>query len=315
MSNVPTIFDFASQLVRLKKIGGEFKGPCPFCGGTDRFSIFKDGGGWLCRKCTPKSAGVFDFIAKLENISLEDAMKRYRDPKGPPRPQMNGARRPKLAEPIKTIEGDFLTEDWQARANSLVETCEKNLTGSEDAKNYLISRAIDFETARAFRLGYEPRTDALVIPWIGKDGRVVAVKYRKIGKDVDKKSRFQQLKGGRQILFGGHLCKSLSACIVVEGELNAISLYQAIGNEFDVFSLGGEVNMSSIDVICRLYKHGLVWLDSTDKLDKLQEGHSLLSWRFCCSPDGKDANEIAQLYGDDVLAGLARAAAQGVKAA
>lgn len=313
--NTPTILDLATPLVRLKKIGGEYKGACPFCGGTDRFSIFKDGGGWLCRKCTPQSAGVFDFIAKLENIPLEDAMKRYRDKGYQPRSQVVGARRSPKADAPKLIEGDFLTEEWQEKARALVAQAEEDLKVSEPARNYLTSRAIYPATARAFRLGYEPRTDALVIPWVGKDGRIVAVKYRKIGKGVDKKARFQQLKGGRQILFGGHLCKSLSACIVVEGELNAISLYQAIGHEFDIFSLGGEVNMSSIDAICRLYKYGLVWLDSTDKLDKLQEGHALLSWRFCCSPEGKDANEIAQLYGDDVLAGLARAAAQGVKAA
>ena len=35
---------------RMKKVGGEYKGPCPNCGGTDRFHVRMDGVYW-CRVC------------------------------------------------------------------------------------------------------------------------------------------------------------------------------------------------------------------------------------------------------------------------
>jgi DNA primase len=43
--------------VRLKKIAttrdGEFAGPCPFCGGRDRFRVQPQEGLWFCRQCSP----------------------------------------------------------------------------------------------------------------------------------------------------------------------------------------------------------------------------------------------------------------------
>ena len=44
---------------RLKKQagtrGGEYAGPCPFCGGRDRFRVQPEKGLWWCRNCSPDS--------------------------------------------------------------------------------------------------------------------------------------------------------------------------------------------------------------------------------------------------------------------
>jgi hypothetical protein len=50
----PDILDTAWRLglrARLKKTGGEWTGPCPRCGGRDRFSISPSKGLWNCRGC------------------------------------------------------------------------------------------------------------------------------------------------------------------------------------------------------------------------------------------------------------------------
>ena len=52
---------------QLKKVGNEYKGPCPNCGGKDRFWVRKDGiiG---CRRCR-------DYIAILEAVGAKFSTK------------------------------------------------------------------------------------------------------------------------------------------------------------------------------------------------------------------------------------------------
>lgn len=42
----------------LRKTGGEMVGPCPICGGTDRFGINVHSGLWLCRRCDGRGDGL-----------------------------------------------------------------------------------------------------------------------------------------------------------------------------------------------------------------------------------------------------------------
>lgn len=69
----------------LKKVagtnGGEYAGPCPFCGGTDRFRVQPERGRWFCRQCTgsPEMSGwhdVIDYIQRRDNLSFTEACKR-----------------------------------------------------------------------------------------------------------------------------------------------------------------------------------------------------------------------------------------------
>lgn len=59
----------------LQRSGGELTGPCPACGGVDRFSIGVKKGVWRCRHCSPKGGDALalvqlyygcDFMAAVE---------------------------------------------------------------------------------------------------------------------------------------------------------------------------------------------------------------------------------------------------------
>ena len=42
-----------SRLVKVASTrGGEYAGPCPFCGGEDRFRVQPEQGQWFCRQCS-----------------------------------------------------------------------------------------------------------------------------------------------------------------------------------------------------------------------------------------------------------------------
>ena len=72
--------------LRLRKAGSELKGPCPSCGGTDRFSVRKsrDGSALVyCRHCNPGRGNpdAFKTIMTAAGFDLDP-----RAPRRPPKP-------------------------------------------------------------------------------------------------------------------------------------------------------------------------------------------------------------------------------------
>jgi hypothetical protein len=151
----------------------------------------------------------------------------------------------------------------------------------------------------AYRIGYDPKIQAVAVPWIDARGRIMAIKYRRIMPDVPKGQRFNALKGGQQLLFGLNQCTGSDDCIAVEGEINAMSIAQAVG--FDVVSFGGESMVTMLAGLARKYARLLVWQDdpkvSVRTADRL--GHGRI--RYTVSPSGLDANDILQRHGEAAL--------------
>ena len=58
----------------LKRSGGEFVGPCPLCGGTDRFAINSKKQVFNCRGCNGKGRGAIAFIQWLDGVGFRDAV-------------------------------------------------------------------------------------------------------------------------------------------------------------------------------------------------------------------------------------------------
>lgn|SRR5215831_4589608 len=61
--------------IRLRRVGAERIGPCPKCGGTDRFSINVREGVWNCRGCKPDeiSGDVIGLVEWLDDCGFEQA--------------------------------------------------------------------------------------------------------------------------------------------------------------------------------------------------------------------------------------------------
>src|SRR5262249_12118925 len=65
-----------SRGIKVKRSGAERIGPCPKCGGTDRFSINVKEGVWNCRQCKPDdiSGDVIGLVEHLDNCGFEQAV-------------------------------------------------------------------------------------------------------------------------------------------------------------------------------------------------------------------------------------------------
>lgn len=141
--------------------GGEWAGPCPFCGGVDRFHVqphTPGGGRWLCRRCSQgRWRDAIDFGQRLwPGLDFKVVLERLSGGSIPleHRGRKPGAHSSRQVLPAYAPPG----EAWQALALRAVEICERNLWApvGAGALAYLRGRGLQDETLRHWRLGYSP---------------------------------------------------------------------------------------------------------------------------------------------------------------
>lgn len=130
--------------------GGEYKGPCPFCGGRDRFGVYPMTDHWVCRSCKKagdsieylKLARGLNYYEACAALGREPEMDTWKLPKIPLTWQ------PRIAPPPPAA--------WQERARELIETFHEELMSPrrELKRKYLNRRGIKDETIIKFKLGW-----------------------------------------------------------------------------------------------------------------------------------------------------------------
>lgn len=75
---LPPILDAVPNLKR--KTANEYAGPCPWCGGNDRFVVFLDSGRFMCRHCSPNGGDVIDYYCKAEGLDIKGLAVKYLSP-------------------------------------------------------------------------------------------------------------------------------------------------------------------------------------------------------------------------------------------
>ena len=82
MSNRPSLADWLAAVPGLRRVGSEHHGPCPACGGEDRFRVLEDGA-VFCRHCAPTGDSDGEAVARLQHAAgLNGARKISRLPLG-----------------------------------------------------------------------------------------------------------------------------------------------------------------------------------------------------------------------------------------
>ena len=275
----------------LTTLNRSLQGPCPKCGGEDRFYLGKskkDPSWFICSHCHPKAGDVIELVAWHEGISQAEACRKLGGDTGEPyRPTRTEPMKPdpKPAEPPAWED-----PEWQAKAREQVGKASANLTQQSEAGQYLASRGLKPETWEAFRLGswlakwpgIEGRRPSILLPHVDQVGNVSALKYRAFDDLAKGKGkRFTQAKGSQARLFGGHLLTGggeSRTLILLEGEMNAAAAWQASrGPGWDVLSIGAEKPRGElVEELAELAKSGaylrcLVWMDQIDRARAIGE--------------------------------------------
>ena len=137
------------ETVDLKRAGSDWRGACPFHGGTHRnFAVIPKKGLFYCYVCH-ESGDAFTYLMKRFGMDYPTAVRDAARRAGiviPERAERNPGPDPR--EPLFTAAA--AAHDWFCRR--LLEAAD-----AEEARAYLAGRGIDAETAAHLRLGYAPR--------------------------------------------------------------------------------------------------------------------------------------------------------------
>lgn len=166
------VLELAAKKVNLKKVasthGGEWQGPCPDCGGKDRFHVWPNqntGGSYWCRGCG-KAGDNIQFLRDFSGLSFHEACE-YLDISMPDRPSSMLSERfktpaqPSAPKPSAFVPAEHQSPDdrWLERAEKFVSWAQEKLRWNTDAIGWLEERGIALETAKEFRLGWNPGED------------------------------------------------------------------------------------------------------------------------------------------------------------
>ena len=171
------IVEIVGTHVRLRRAGRNFVGLCPFHNEkTPSFSVNAERGFYHCFGCGAGGT-VFNFIMKVEGLTFPEAVRSL-------------ARRYGVKLPENEESGPAAAErEAIARANQVAAEFFAhvlwNTNDGEMAREYLKSRGISVETARAFMLGFAPARPASLAKALEKRGLVEAgVKLGIIKRDA-----------------------------------------------------------------------------------------------------------------------------------
>lgn len=315
-----TFLELVQVNVTLKRVarthGGEWAGPCPFCGGRDRFRVWPNhkegtGGRFWCRGCG-KAGDAIDYLRESRGLSFAEACAELEiDPK-------QHRVRQTEKEGFELREATSPSLKWQARAGAFLKGTVETLWKSKEALSFLYGRGLRDETIQAAGLGWNPRTRyeereawgleplrdekgglkklwlpaGLVIPWtVGGD--VLRLRIRRPAGET----RYYNLPASdmRPMIFH----RGQDGLTVVESELDALLIEQEAGDLIGVVALGTATAKPDQE-LNGLLKRASSILVSLD----FDEAGARAAWRYWLStyrnarrwptPTGKDPSEAFQ---------------------
>ena len=301
-------------------------GPCPKCGGRDRFHLrHYNGRDWFfCRHCHPERGDAIEYLRWQHGITTAEAcaalgVSGQRGIMPAPKP------RPTTAAGI-TIPDALLeppAAEWQRVAGAFVDECAATLWTPRAAKalDYLRrERMLTDDTIRAYRLGVNPKPRQLARGMLARRGYTIPnhyggdlwrVRIRKFQADTDP-VKYKIVSGagdGKTQLFNGDmLASNPHTVIIVGGEFDAMLAQQHAPDGVVVVTPGSETVAPhwEIEYVLR-GKHVLIAFDTDAAGNAGAAKWAALGQRLQV-PHGKDVTEFAQA-GGDVRAWLAQACA------
>jgi DNA primase len=147
------LIGIVSESVPLKRTGADWRGPCPFHGGTHRnFAVIPRKGMFYCYVCH-EAGDVFTYLMKRFGMDYPSAVRDVARRVGITIPERQRNDGPDPNEPLYTAAS--AAQDWFTR--QLLDD-----DGGAPARRYLDGRGISPETAGELGLGFSPRGQAFL---------------------------------------------------------------------------------------------------------------------------------------------------------
>ncbi len=333
------IVSIVGDSVDLKRTGSDYRGPCPFHGGTHRnMAVIPKKGMFYCYVCH-EAGDVFSFFMKRFGMDYPTAVREVARKVGIVIPERSERQGPDPNEPLYSAVA--VAHDWFAR--QLREADE-----AAGARKYLADRGFPMEVAAELGLGFAPRrkefqaamaelgvkddvlvTAGLVVrredgsigprfrsrllfPIHDLRGRVVAFGGRLLGPGEPKYLNspetpiFHKGRSLYNLHFARNAIRREESALVVEGYFDVLRLVQA-GFEHVVAPLGTSLTGDQSELLKRYTKTVTLLYDSdTPGLRAtFRAGDELLRHdvrvRVATLPPGEDPDTLVQKGGAEAL--------------
>jgi hypothetical protein len=213
--------------------GGEYAGPCPLCGGRDRFRVQPQRGRWMCRQCAPRWDDAIALEMRLTRSAFPDAVRA-----------LVGDHWPVVSITPPTDEPRAPPSSiWQVRAGRVVALAVRALwrPQAQHIRAWLHARGLTNDTLRRWRIGCIPRSrrepglrwdvatesvylpSGVLIPGFTHGG----LTYLKIRR-FSNTSKYTHVRGSRPGLYMAETLADADVVAVCEGELDALLLWQCL---------------------------------------------------------------------------------------
>lgn len=305
-----------------KKTAQEMAGPCPQCGGADRFYVQEKF--FACRSCHETRGDVIEFMQWAEDLDFKETCERLG---GADLPEATGPRREPTPAHAERLGPPG--PEWQAAARAFVTECQERLWSDDGSRAlaWLEGRGLDSGHIAAAGLGYndhdhhypfeawglEPDPDkkgvwvprGVTIPW-EIDGDLWRVNIRR----PTGKPKYFSPAGFSNGLYLADLVDLAKPVVLVEGEFDGLTLCQHAGDVATAAATGSTGGSRRARWIARLALSPLVLV----AYDSDEPGEKAAAYWIDALPNAKrwrpyweDANAMAQAGADLrtwVLAGL-----------
>ncbi|EPR30382.1 P4 alpha zinc-binding domain protein [Alkalidesulfovibrio alkalitolerans DSM 16529] len=303
---------------------GEWAGPCPFCGGRDRFRIWPDhpsgdaGGRFFCRGCGKAGDGIA-FLRERDGLSYAQACTALRVE---PRTRTGQAGHvPPVRRTWEPKPATVPPSTWQDRAARFAAECAAHLPPGSEGLAYATSRGLTAETVRRLTIGWNPADrfedreawglPPEINPKTGKPRKVwlpagmtlpsrrksglVALKVRRAAwTPEDERPKYVAVAGSAP---GLALGSTGLPVVVVESELDAVLVWQEACDLAGTLALGTATGKPDADMTAYLRAAPLVLV----ALDFDDAGRAAWPWwaenlpqaRPWPVPQGKDVGDLA----------------------
>ena len=281
--------------------GGEYSGACPWCGGTDRFSIHPGQDHFVCRKCK-KAGDSISFVIHFHDKSYLEACKILNiSPDRKARKILDLDARPNF---IWTPRENTLPPDmWQEKATTILFQAYKYLLSpaGKQHREWLNARGISNDTIKSARMGwissqmsFDPESwglpsqkgegdkkrqiwipVGLMIPFF-VNGKPVRLRIRQ--SDPGATNRFVLVSGSAMQYFNYNqhmqaIPDMEKPVIITESELDGWLLQQELGDLLNVYAIGNSSSRPD-EHTYNAIRHAPILLN----LDDDEAGHAEQPW-------------------------------------
>lgn len=244
---------------QVKKQGAWFIGPCPFCGGVDRFNLTHTPGGWrwFCRRCGGgKYHTPIDYVMERNKTTFIEAIQQMTGAAIPAKAVL-----PTQAERVAEIGKDLHRPSklWQERGRAFVDECRSRLYSPDGAKalEWMTGRGLLMSTLARYNVGFNPgdRFESLaewgldgdgkvwlargiVLPCYGLGDDLYYIKTRRALPAGSKDKKYVKVRGSKPGVFGWGNLRGAWFAVVTEGEIDCMTLDQQAGDLAGVGTFG-----------------------------------------------------------------------------